>query len=189
MMKTVLVILSSLLIACPVYALETSLPPAPEGYSWTVFEETKSAFLKPNGWFVKKMQKGETWGYFITKEDIEKSGKFITGLSVNIVPNIPKKKGMSPVQYANEYIQTAARSKEVRKEPWATEMGPFKAFGVVLLNKDPKQGDFITHNLAIGNEATGTFYTIIYEGPASSWDATWKVGEPMLQRFLIDSDI
>ena len=135
------------------------------------------------------MKKGETRSYFITKENIDKTGEFITGLSVNIVSGIPKKKGMSPVKYAKEFIQSAAASRKVAKEPWSTDMGPFKAFGIVLLNRDLRRGDFVTYNLAIGNEATGTFYLIIFEGPASSWETAWKIGEPILQRFLIDSDV
>ena len=102
-----------LVISCSVYALVTKLPAPPVGYSWAVFEETKSAFLKPDGWFIKKMKKGETRSYFITKENIDKTGEFITGLSVNIVSGIPKKKGMSPVKYAKEFIQSAAASRKV----------------------------------------------------------------------------
>jgi hypothetical protein len=60
---------------------------------------------------------------------------------------------------------------------------------VVLLNKDPQQGDYITHSLAIGNDTTGTFYLIVYESPASTWGAAREVGEPILKKFLIDSDI
>jgi hypothetical protein len=174
---------------CSVGALDVQFPTPPGGYSWAAFEETKSAFLKPDGWFLKKTKNGDTWGYFITKEDIDKEGKFVTGLTVNIIPDIPRKKGMSAGQYALTFIKTAAESKEVVKQPWANEMGPFKAYGVVLLNRDEQQGDFVTHNLAIGNEETGTLYMIIYEGPAASWDATWKIGEPILQRFMIESEI
>lgn len=182
----VVVLLSSLLFL-PAFA--TDLPPAPKGFSWVSFEETKSAFLKPTGWFSKKAKKGETWGYFITKENIDKTGKFNTGLTVNIIPNIQKKKGMPPTEYAAAFIQEGAKSRKVVKEPWQKNMGPFQSFGVVLLNKDNKGGDFITHNLAIGNDATGTIYLITFEAPASSWESAWKKGEPMLQRFLIDSDI
>jgi len=32
-------------------------------------------------------------------------------------------------------------------------------------------------------------YMIIFEAPASSWKSAWKIAEPILQRFLIDSDI
>jgi hypothetical protein len=177
---------------CSVCGLEVELPPPPGGYTWAVFEETKSAFLKPDGWYVKETKQGSTLGYFITKEDIDQEGRFITGLTVFVMPDIARKQGMSADQYALTFIKTAAESKErkeVVKAPWAREMGPFKAYGVVLLNRDAEQGDFVTHNLMIGNEETGTVYMIIYEGPAASWDAAWKIGEQMLQCFMIESEI
>lgn len=182
-----LVVLLSSLLFLPAFA--SDLPPAPKGFSWVSFDETKSAFLKPAGWFSKKGKKGETWGYFITKENIDKTGKFYTGLTIYIISNIHQKKGMAPTEYAAAFIQEGAKSRKVIKEPWRKDMGPFQSFGVVLLNKDDKDGDFITHNLAIGNDATGTVYIITFEAPASSWKTEWKMGEPMLQRFLIDSDI
>jgi len=167
----------------------TDLPPAPKGYSWVRCDETKSAFLKPNGWFFKKGKKGDNWGYFISKEKIDQSGSFTTGLTVNIIPNIPRKKEMLPTEYAAAFIQTGINNRKVVKEPWQNDMGPFHAYGVVLHNTDNKGGDFITHELAIGNDTTGTMYLITFEAPAASWKAAWQLGEPMLQRFLIDSDI
>lgn len=175
--------------SCPGGAADTELPAPPAGYSWASFTETKSAFLKPDGWFVKKALKGDVWGYFITREDIDKSGAFTTGLTVNIMPGVPKKKGMSPTQCAKELVGVMAQSKEVLKKPWSTDLGPFKGYGVVLLNRDPQGGDYVTHHLAIGNDTTGTLYIIVFEGPSASWEATWKIGEPILKRFLIDSDI
>ncbi len=177
---------------CSVCGLEVELPPPPGGYTWEVFEETKSAFLKPDGWYVKETKHGSTLGYFITKEDIDQDGRFITGLTVYVMQDMARKQGMTAGQYALTFIKTAAESKEskkVIKAPWAREMGPFKMHGVVLLNRDAEQGDFVTHNLMIGNDETGTVYMIIFEGPAAFWDATWKIGEPMLQRFMIESEI
>lgn len=181
------VLLFPILLLLPAFTAD--LPPAPKGFSWVSFDETKSAFLKPDGWFSRKGKKGETWGYFITKENIDKTGKFNTGLTINIIPNIQKNKGLRATEYASAFIQEGVKSRKVIKEPWQKNMGPFQAFGVVLLNSDSKGGDFITHTLAIGNDTTGTMYVIIFEAPASSWNSAWKVGERMLQQFLIDSDI
>ncbi len=51
-------------------------------------------------------------------------------------------------------------------------MGPFQVYGVVLLNRDRQKGDFITHNLAIANDQTGTIYLLIFESPAKSREAS-----------------
>jgi hypothetical protein len=187
--KPFLLLFLAAFLAMGAVSLATELPIAPKGYAWVKCVETRSAFLKPDGWFFKKGKQGDIHGYFITKENIHETGRFYTGLTVNIIPHIPKKKGMSPTQYAIAYIQSAAKVRDVVKKQWSQDMGPFQAFGVVLRNKDSFAGDYITHNLAIGNDATGTCYLITFEAPASSWDSAWTLGEPMLQCFLIDSDI
>jgi len=186
-LKACLAILVVLLTACN--AIATELPPPPEGYSWVHCDEIKGAFLMPIGWHFKKHKQGDKLGYFITEENIATKGEFLTGLSVNVIPEISQKNGMPPSIYANTYIKTAIIEKEIFKKPWATTMGPFQAYGVVLLNRDHHKGDFITHNLAIANDQTGTLYLLIFESPAKSWEASWAVAKPMLQRFLIDDSI
>ena len=170
-------------------ALAIERPPPVEGYQWAECPEILAAFLRPEGWHFKKVKQSDIWGYFITKENIDTEGSFVTGLTVFVKPNIPEKKGMIPSEYAAAYIQAGMETRKIVKKPWQRTMGPFEAFGVGLLNPDPDGGDFITHNLSIANDTTGTLYTIIFEGPAANWEATWKIGEPMLQRFFIDSDI
>jgi hypothetical protein len=170
-------------------AIATELPPPPDGYSWVNCNEIKGAFLMPLGWYFKKGQQGDTLGYFITKENIDENGEFLTGLSVNVIPNIPQKKGMVPSDYAATYIKTALSEREVLKRPWLTQMGPFEGHGIVLINRDYQKGDYITHNLAIANDQTGTIYIITFESPKKTWDTSWSIAEPMLQRFLIDDTI
>ena len=170
-------------------AIATELPPPPSGYSWVSCNEIKGAFLMPQGWHFKKGSQGDTLGYFITKENIDEKGEFFTGLSVNVIPNIPQKKGISPSDYADTYIKTASDEREIFKKPWASTMGPFQGYGVVLVNRDSQKGDYITHNLAIANDRTGTLYLLTFESPAKAWDSSWSIGKPMLQRFLIDDTI
>lgn len=189
-MKSIKIFLIALLLCiASINAIATELPPPPEGYSWVRCNEIKGAFLMPMGWYFKKGQQGDTLGYFITKENIEENGEFLTGLTINVIPNIPKKSGMAPSDYAASFIKTAVSEREVFKKPWLSRMGPFEGHGVVLLNRDYQKGDYITHNLAIANDQTGTIYMIIFESPADSWNANWSIAEPMLQRFLIDDTI
>jgi hypothetical protein len=48
-------------------SLASELPLPPKGYAGVNCTETKSAFLKPNGWFFKKGKQGDIHGYFITR--------------------------------------------------------------------------------------------------------------------------
>jgi len=169
--------------------LATELPPPPAGYTWVRCNDIKGAFLKPTGWFFKKAVQGDTIGYFITKEDIDQQRAFKTGLSVNVIPNIPRKRGITATKFAASYIKAAVASREVFKEPWSTTMGPFEGYGVVVINRDSHQGDFVTHNLAIANDKTGTVYLLTFESPLDQWDASWSIAKPMLKMFLIDDTI
>jgi hypothetical protein len=185
--KIAIAILSIFFVCTSVFA--TDLPSPPNGYSWVECKDIKGAFLKPSGWFFKQATQGDTIGYFITKENIEALGSFETGLSVNVIPDIPRKKQIQASNFAAAYIKTAIQNREVFKKPWSTSMGPFEAYGVVLINHDSKQGDFVTHNLAIANDQTGTLYLLTFESPLNQWNSSWEIAEPMLKMFLIDDTI
>ena len=170
-----------------IHALE--LPSPPLGFEWVEASEIKGAFLKPKNWHFKKHKQGETQGYFLTKENINKKGFFITGASINVIPNIPLKTNMSPTKYAKAFVKQASLSRQIIKKAWFHKMGPFNSYGVVLKNSDQKKGDYNTHNLAISNDTTGTVYIVIYEAPSYNWNESWKVGEVILGKLYIDSDI
>ena len=159
----------------------------PKGFTWAQCPEIKGAFLKPDGWHFKKSKKGDTLGFFITKEKIGEKGEFITGMSVNVIPDIPKKKSTSPYLFARSYREAARKTVTFSKE-WDKDMGPFKSVGFVY-SKDDKAGAFTVHNLLIANNKTGTLYLIMFEGAKSEWSKTWQIAEPMLQYLYIDDTI
>ena len=64
--------------------LAKELAKAPEGFTWQEIPEQKAAFLKPDGWFFKRESDKGTFAYFITKEDIARTGQFDTGLTINV---------------------------------------------------------------------------------------------------------
>ncbi len=188
-MKRISHLLLIALLLAPFSAAALEIPPPPDGYSWASCPEIKGAFLMPMGWYFKKEQQGDTLGYFITQENIDETGGFRTGVSVNVIPDIPRKKGMPASIYAAGYIRTAIAEREVFKKPWFSTMGPFNGHGVVLLNRDIQKGDYITHNLAISNDQTGTLYLITFESPAALWESTWPIAEPIFRRFVINDTI
>ncbi len=94
---------------------------------------------------------------------------------------------MAPFQYAQAY-RASAREKSIFTKEWDQDAGPFKSVGF-RLEDDHKDGRFTTHNLLIANDTTGTLYIFIFEAPTAEWDEAWKIGEPILQRLFIDSDV
>lgn len=165
------------------------LPSPPDGYEWVEAEDIKGAFLKPESWYFKKLIKGNSQGYFITKEDIDKDGSFFTGVTINVILNITEKTGKSASEYAEMYIQGAASASSQIKKPWTHQMGPFNSYGVVLTVADPNDGDYNAHHLANSNNQTNTLYLVIYEAPTEDWDSAWTIGEKVLGKLYINSDI
>lgn len=177
------------LLSIPYLSIALELPTPPAGFSWREAPLVKAAFLVPDGWHFRAAQQGSTNGYFITKEDIGIAGSFTTGTSINVIRGIPEKAGLDPSRHAQEYIITAATEGQIQRKPWAHNMGPFRSFGVVTRHDDPEEGDYVTHHLAIGNDSTGTIYIVIFEAPEADWQSAWSVGEQILGRLYIDSDI
>lgn len=68
-------------------------------------------------------------------------------------------------------------------------MGPFESFAVIITTPDLANGDFVTYMLAIANDTTGTVYLVTYESPVETWQEAWRIGEPIIQRIVIDSEI
>ncbi len=114
-------------------------------------------------------------------------GGFTTGMSVNVIPNIPKKKRVSPYAFAHQYREAAKKTIRFTKE-WDKDMGPFKSVGFIYTKED-RSGPFTAHILLIANDKTGTLYMVLFEGPSASWAEIWKIAEPMLNFLFIDDTI
>lgn len=170
------------------FSMANELPTPPKGYSWVQAKETKSAYLKPDGWYFRKERKGSTWAYFISKENIDKTGRFYTGVTVNIIPNIPKTKGKRPSEFSREFIQQAMKKGNITNS-WKNAQAIFKIFGYRTENKDDKNGAYLTHNLLFANDTTGTLYFIVFEAPTTSWGSDWGIAETILNFLAIDTEI
>lgn len=168
---------------------DLALPDAPAGFTWQQAHEIKGAFLRPDGWHVDTKHDDDDFAYFISLEPNTEPDGFDTGLTVNVTTNVPQKTGMPPSLYAAEFIRTGAGELEVVGEPFSSSRGPFVSHGALFTAKDPERGDFNAHMVAIANDTTGTVYFCIFEGPAENWEQTWRTGEVMLQKLVIDDSI
>ncbi len=164
-------------------ALPAADPPkAPAGFSWKNVASIKAAFLLPDKWFFKEELRKDVRGIFLSKENIDQSGKFDTGLTINVFKN----KKDAPAR-ARQYIAEQAEGGDV-VNLWEAENGVLKLYGVRLhVTRDPPA--FTEHVLAIGNEKTDTLYILMFESPDATWDEAWKKGEVMLGNFRLDDEI
>lgn len=168
---------------------ELQLPDPPTGFSWQQAPEIKGAFLRPDGWYFDAKHDEGDRAYFISREPNVEPDGFDTGLTVNVTTNVPAKTGMSPSQYAAEFIRTGGSEFEIIGEPFSTRRGPFESHGALFHAQDTEKGDFNAHMVAIANAATGTVYLCIFEGPAENWEDTWQTGEKMLEKLVIDDSM
>ena len=157
-------------------------PKAPAGFAWKNVASIKAAFLLPDKWFFKEELRKDVRGIFLSKENIDQSGKFETGLTINVFKN----KKDAPAR-ARQYIAEQAQGGDV-VNLWEAENGVLKLYGVRLhVKRDPPA--FTEHVLAIGNEKTDTLYVLMFESPDATWDEAWKKGEVMLGNFRLDDEI
>lgn len=168
---------------------DLQLPDAPAGFSWQQARAIKGAFLRPDGWHFDTRHDAGDYAYFLSREPNVGPDGFDTGLTINVTTDVPAKTGMSPSQYAAAFIRSGAGELDVVGEPFSKKRGPFVAHGALFIAEDPAKGDFNAHMVAIANDATGTVYFCIFEGPAADWDRIWAIGEQMLENMVIDDSI
>jgi len=180
MKQFLLIALLSAVAVHTVTAIE--LPPPPAGFTWQEIPELKAAFLRPDGWFFKAEKNKETLAYFITKENIESNGEFQTGLTVNVF----RLKKDSAVEKGKSFIDQLAAKK--RGEKWAKDVGPFKEFGCLTRDTDPR-GATIVQTLMVANPKTNTLYLLIFESLEANWDSAWKIGKQIVDSLAIDDEI
>ncbi len=164
------------------------LPPAPKGYSWRWFESIKAGLLVPQGWFVKEENKGGTRAFFITKESIDKGGRFKTGFSLNVIENSPKKTGSPPSEYTKQFISKMAsttQSSEVRPVGDGTY---FKGYGGFFRFRPTKEDAVVQYTLALGNDKTGTLYICTFESPEREWSGAWKLGSTIMDNLALETE-
>jgi hypothetical protein len=175
--------LLAILLAAPLAAED--LPPAPKGFAWKKIDSVKAAFLVPRGWFFKEESKDGTRAFFITQEDIDKSDRFETGLTVNVQT---LKTDKAP-EYAAAFIAMTAKQYELMGDAWQTESGVLKGFGCRVRKVEKGFPPLIMHELAIGNSRTNALYLLIFESPEPKWKDAWSKGEQILRQFFLDDEI
>lgn len=163
-------------------AAAIDLPSAPSGFSWQEIPELKAALLRPQGWFFRREESKGTLAYFITKEDISKTGEFQTGLTVNV---FHLKKDNAAVKAKSMIDSVAAK---YHGEQWSKVVVPFVEFGCSYKVADAS-GTIVSQSLAIANPKTNTLYLFIFESPEADWDSAWKIGHQIMESLALDDDV
>lgn len=154
-------------------APQQAVPDPPEGFSWQVLEEIKAVELIPKGWFFKKESVKGTQAYFITKEDIDRDGKYETGLTIQAFrPPQPN----TAEELAAILIASYSKKQQLIKA-WEIPGQIFKGWGYQARIKADDGTVTRVHGVIVSNEQTKTFYLIIFESSEAKWAEALKIGE------------
>jgi hypothetical protein len=179
-------VLLLILLHTPLRAAEpASRPSAPKGYSWAQCKEI-NATLRPDDWFFKHEQNDATHAYFVTRESIENGGAFDTGLTLNVIVDVPRRTGVAPSEYAKNYLKLAGK-KYREEKAWVEQRDPVKVFHAIVVEKEGND-PLRLHFVLIANDKTGTLHLFFYESPVRLWEKYGPVGETMLQNLHVDPE-
>ena len=132
-------------------------PPAPSGFAWKPIESVKAAFLMPEGWHFKEESSANTTAFFISEENIDTSGAFQTGLTVNV---IRLKKGEAQGQAAALLAELGRTPGNELQNTWQMEKGVLKGIGGRFRITEEGHPPILEYVLAIGNSRTNTLYRL-----------------------------
>ena len=176
------IVVAAVLMAV-VVAVAAERPKPPAGYTWQEVPEVKAAFLKPDGWFFGKAAKGDEFTAYVTQEDVEKEGRFRTGLVMSV---FVKSHPDNAIDYAAAFISRLADPEKA--EVFTRKLGPLEMFAC-RIHRTAAGEAVMTHNLMVANPNTGTIYLFIFKAPQASWDTAWSKGEQIMNMLGIDDGL
>jgi hypothetical protein len=174
-----------LLLVLAQAVLSQELPTPPSGCSWKKLEDIKGAALIPNGWHFKKEKSKGILAYFITQEDIDKKGRYETGLTIQVFrPPQPN----TAEEVAQAVIGMHAEKKELILT-WKPTMGVYIGYGWQAKGQSADGSMTRTNGLILSNTQTKTFYLILFESSEAKWEEAWKIGEKITQQIAFNDGI
>ena len=165
--------------AFPADRLSSSFSDAPSGFEWYVFEAGDSACLRPLGWFVRTEVVGDTAALFMSKEDIEKEGKFETGLTLNVVRKIHAKTGKSPSQYARVYLDELLAKHDDAKRFENPAHDGMPGIGAAYLDQGASP-PVVIYTFLLADDESDILRIFILEAPQEDWAEVWARNEKIL---------
>ncbi|RPJ56107.1 MAG: hypothetical protein EHM12_10805 [Dehalococcoidia bacterium] len=177
-------ILIALILFLSNVAYGATIPPAPTGYEWGKFRDANCSFLVPKGWYVLQKIREEVPEVYITKENMEKSGRYDTGVIIQGLKK-DKLKGLSIDDIIKRYESRLNNSGEILAQTKSNE-GSFSTKSFLTLLKKDGVPVLMMHLSLIVNQKTETLYTIRFDTPPDSWDKQWPTVELIIHKIILD---
>jgi hypothetical protein len=169
-------------ISAPTFQTAAQQPTTiPEGFEQKYISDLNINVLVPTGWFYKWVPQSDTKAFFITKEDIDVTGRFSTGLTVNIeydVENVDETAWSFITTVANQSITKKVLGEGIKSSNKTNTMilyGVTVEAELPVSNNDPNPNPEKTLSyFSIADIQTNTLYLMIFESPRNEWDSEWN---------------
>lgn len=155
-------------------AVLDQLPEIPAGFAWKSIPEDNLFVLVPEGWFFKQEYREDVnlEAVYVTKENIEETGRFSTGLSVFVFKDF--KDAEESEQFAQKIIKKQAglpTTKEILKT-WDNQSGNFTFHHLRIRAEYPyetaeNQKKIVHYTACTTNNSV---YFIVFESPEAIWE-------------------
>jgi hypothetical protein len=195
--RLLVTVLSRLIRAPEAYKRRESFPPAPSGFAWRRLPEINGAVLVPERWSFKRtiggnggptLNNGELpFNYFVSVENTDATGSFLTGLSLNVLLTTPRSADAESFAKALIGGFAGGTNAQVLEAPREFSDGIFHQYSC-LLRMPGKTGPYLVEYRAIVNTKTKTTYVLSFEGPAPGWEEAWTKGAKMEELLLLDDN-
>jgi hypothetical protein len=185
-----LTLLGALLLAWPATAQQYNVPlgTAPAGWTWQVLPEIKAAMPLPTGWYFKATGEKGAPTYYLTPEETDDNDEFQAGLSLQVVRKAKAKTGRPAPDYAELLMmRTGFGPGQQQLEKNASVEGTFYKRTVRYRDAPPEAPARVVFQMALANAKTDTLYLLTFEAPEPDWPAAWRVGEKMIQGWVLDA--
>jgi hypothetical protein len=167
-----------------------SQPELPPGYSWQRLEEVMAAFPKPDRWFFRYDRVRGGHYYYISREPCEGDDQFETGLSINVLPSLSERLGVSPEDIIIEML--IDKTMEAIDQPYIINDPPFitmrafmKSSGVPNRATGNVAPDLRYYRDVTVNTQTRTGYLMTFETPPDLWDQDQEIARVMVDRRIL----
>ncbi|KAL6075978.1 hypothetical protein QOT17_003284 [Balamuthia mandrillaris] len=180
---------------------------APPGFKWKACKDLNGHILCPESWHFTESTNSQFVvaeagpegdaasfsstpepnfiNYFLTKEDLQETGRFKTGLTLRLYPNLPRSVGLSPEQFARDCIARVEAS--VRRTillKWHVSLQRERELGIKYKEvgynvhgaAEKLDNDAVVVNTCFlfASEPREQLVEMVFESPEEEWEDAWR---------------
>lgn len=143
----------------------------------------ESALDAPAGWHVRRETRPDHVALFITKENIQTNGGFLTGLSINSNARFQARQKIAPLDYARGIAQVA-KAGHARSSLSEVMVAPDLHVVEVAVIDDTRLPETDLVFLYVADARADTVHQVTFETPSAIREAEWPHGTRLIKEFI-----